>query len=629
MTTPDDQVPPTTPEPPAWEDTRATLGELFRTHTNPAPHAGEITPEAGMQPPVDPAPTEPRDAPPPERAPEPEATTPEPAAVVPAPASSEAAMPAAPDTAAKVSAPPPDAAPATVPPATVPAAAQLADPAPLPLPGPPASPGPAAGFTNDLEEEVFTPTAAPSGPQVGAVVDGYHLNEDLGRGWFTANDVSSGPSLDVYVRPDPLWSELRPHRTLPRTRRVGNVHVLEPVEGDALGVPMAVPVAYRHLTDLARLLYAAEKQGFAVTDLDPAALVVAQDGLKFRFPPRVARLGSVPEPVLREGYTPPEVLAGQAVQANAGVYLLGALLYSWLTGHALPVEGASPAVLGGVTAAGVPQLLNQWLAPAATRPGPAQVLEALKAKTTAPLPAYQVAATTTVGLNPDRPTNEDSYGFTWHQVDADGFPEQQLRAVVSDGMGGMAAGEVASRAAVRAFLNSAAPQITDMVWEANAAVLNGMAGRDGGCTISAVIVQGDGMQLGHVGDSRAYALQGGTLRQISKDHSYVAAMIASGQMTPEEAQHSPDRNKVLRSLGSVRQPQPNYVFTLPEPLQLAPGDRVLLVSDGVWGEVPDATIEALMVQERRPQAVTDRLIELALEAGAPDNATALLIERVK
>jgi serine/threonine protein phosphatase PrpC len=105
-------------------------------------------------------------------------------------------------------------------------------------------------------------------------------------------------------------------------------------------------------------------------------------------------------------------------------------------------------------------------------------------------------------------------------------------------------------------------------------------------------------------------------------------MVASGQMTPEEAQDSPERNKVLRSLGSLRVPQANYVQTLDEPLDLAVGDRVLLVSDGVWGEVPDSVLTPLL--ETLPlQALVDRLIALALEAGAPDNATALAVERVK
>lgn len=506
-------------------------------------------------------------------------------------------------------------------PALMPTPAPVA-PTPTPTPSP-------AGVSDDLEEEILTPTAPAQGPQAGAVVDGYHLNEDLGRGWFTANEVTSGPSLDVYVRPDPLWALLLPHKMLPRSKQVGGLHVLEPVLGDRITPPLPAPLALKYATELARLLFALEKQGYAVTDLDPDALRVTPDGLKLRLPPRVAKLGQPSEPVLREGFTPPEVLEGKPVSATSGVYLLGALLYQWLTGRTLGLEGASLTVLGGVSTAGMPQLLNQMLAPEHKRLTPTELLDMLKTRASGGLPAYQVAATTTVGLNPDRPTNEDSYGFNWHQVDADGYPEQVLRAVVSDGMGGMAAGEVASRAAVQAFLNSGKDNIVEMVWDANAAVLDAMQGRDGGCTISAVEVRRDKLELGHVGDSRAYVYQGGELHQISKDHSYVAAMVASGQMTPEEALNSPDRNKVLRSLGSLRQPQPHYVHTLDTPLTLHVGDRVILMSDGVWGEVHDDTIAGMLKDEKNLQAVTDQLIDLALQAGAPDNATALVIERVK
>lgn len=687
MTNPEDPTPATTPETPAhWEETRSTLSEIFQGK----PAAVPETPEPAAPGPDKPEPGVVQEVPAPAEQPV-EAATFEPvkgdpaalaetapaATVVPvsepvmptaeiapeavksetlAPAVAEApvaekpvvvepgvkvapTLPVQTETPAPQAEPPKGVTPpeAVVPPVaspTTPPEPETAPASPLPVAAPPAKPQPtptppSTGFSDDLEEEVFAPTAPVQGPQAGAVVSGFHLNEDLGRGWFTANEVTSGPSRDVYVKPDPQWAALLPHRLLPRTSRVGDLYVLEPVEGERLTTPMPTLAALKHLGDLARLLFALEKQGYAVTDLDPTAMRVTPDGLKLRFPPRVAKLDTVSEPVLREGFTPPEVLEGKSVQPQTGVYLLGALLYGWLTGRSVPPEGVSPAMLGGVPAAGMPQLLNQMLAPVGKRLTPSALLDVLKAKTTATMPAYQVAATTTVGLNPDRPTNEDSYGFTWRQIDADGSPEQVLRAVVSDGMGGMAAGEVASRAAVEAFLNSNKTTLTDMVWDANSAVLDAMQGRDGGCTISAVEVQGDRVQLGHVGDSRAYFYRGSELEQISKDHSYVAAMVASGQMTAEEALSSPDRNKVLRSLGSVRQPQVNYVHTLPEPLTMHLGDRVLLVSDGVWGEVPDSILKDLLGGERNLQAVTDKLIDLALQAGAPDNATALLIERVK
>jgi serine/threonine protein phosphatase PrpC len=492
--------------------------------------------------------------------------------------------------------------------------------------------------TGELEEETYAPTVAVHGPQAGAVISGYHLNQDLGRGWFSANAVGAGPSVDVYVRPEPLWAGLRPHRLLPRPTQVGDLWVLAPNQGTPLTVPLDPATAQAHLTELARLLFALEKQGYAVTDLDPASIQLTGEGLKLRTPPQVARLGEAVLPTLRDSFTPPEVQEGQPAQAKSGVYLLGALFFQWMTGRSLPAEGPSSIILAGIRASGVPQLLSGMLAPLPQRLTPTELLAALKTAATR-LPVYQLAAATDIGLNPERPTNEDSYGFVWRQTGQHGGGELILRAVVSDGMGGMAAGEVASQAAVRAFLGSeatgpegsalAGSALEARVWEANAAVLTDMQGRDGGCTLTGVEIHGTRLQLGHVGDTRAYVAQGGEVQQLSKDHSYVAAMVASGQMTPEEAQVSPERNKVLRSLGSLRAAQDNYVQVLPEPLELPVGSRVLLVSDGVWGEVPPPTLHDLLLHEPSLQGLVDRLIELSLESGAPDNVTALVIERVR
>lgn len=509
-------------------------------------------------------------------------------------------------------------------------------PAAEPLGGPePVVDAPTAGLsefssftTGELEEETYAPTVLLQGPQAGEVVSGYQLNQDLGRGWFSANALGAGPSVDVYVRPQPLWAGLRLHRLLPRVTPVGDLWVLAPTEGTPLILPVDPDAARAYLTDLARLLFALEKQGYAVIDLDPLSVQLTREGVKLRLPPQVARLGEAAQPTLRDNFTPPEVQEGQPADAKSGVYLLGALFFQWLTGRPLPTDGPSSIVLAGVNASGVPQLLSGMLAPLPQRLTPTELLAALRAAS-ARLPVYQLAAATDIGLNPERPTNEDAYGFVWHQTGQHGGGAVTLRAVVSDGMGGMAAGEVASQAAVRAFLGSEAPTLEAQVWEANAAVLADMQGRDGGCTLTGIEICGTQLQLGHVGDTRAYLAQGGAVRQLSKDHSYVAAMVASGQITPEEAQVSPERNKVLRSLGSLRAAQDNYVQVFPEPLEVPVGSRVLLISDGVWGEVLPDVLHDLLLHEPSLQGVVDRLIELSLASGAPDNATALVIERVR
>jgi protein phosphatase len=295
----------------------------------------------------------------------------------------------------------------------------------------------------------------------------------------------------------------------------------------------------------------------------------------------------------------------------------------------------------GISLAGVPQALNQLLAPVGERPTPQQALALLKSLSAPPLPVLEVGAATSVGLNPDRPYNEDAFAYRLERVQAHANHTLLLRACVADGMGGMAAGERASQAAVETFVAPAPPHPLDdpqaqadwavrLVWEANAAVLQALGGRDGGCTISALLLVGARYALAHVGDTRAYSWSGQGLRQISRDHSLVGAMLASGMITPEEAQGHPDRNKVLRSLGSLRQPQEGYVDGLLEgpTASLAPGEALLLVSDGVWGEVSDHRMAEILSGSPTPQAAAQALVAAALEAGAPDNATALIVRRV-
>jgi protein phosphatase len=135
-----------------------------------------------------------------------------------------------------------------------------------------------------------------------------------------------------------------------------------------------------------------------------------------------------------------------------------------------------------------------------------------------------------------------------------------------------------------------------------------------------------------VGDTRIYLWRQGQLRQLTRDHSLVAALVTSQMITREEAMRHPDRNQVLRSLGSLRQPQEGYVETLEATTgqlsaTLELGEALLLVSDGVWGEVSEAQMAQILNQAESSQAAAEALVQRALEAGAPDNATALIVRR--
>jgi protein phosphatase len=204
---------------------------------------------------------------------------------------------------------------------------------------------------------------------------------------------------------------------------------------------------------------------------------------------------------------------------------------------------------------------------------------------------------------------------------------------VADGMGGMAAGEVASNIVVAALapldedvtgsdlidalkdsISAANQQLRDAV-EGNPA-LEGM-----GTTLTAMLFGGSRIGLVHVGDSRAYVLRDGELAQITRDDTYVQMLVDEGRITPDEATTHPQRSLLTRALDG-RDIDPEFSVR-----EARAGDRYLLCSDGLSGVVSTETMaEALSLPE--PREAADRLIALALRGGGPDNITCIVADIV-
>ena len=217
-----------------------------------------------------------------------------------------------------------------------------------------------------------------------------------------------------------------------------------------------------------------------------------------------------------------------------------------------------------------------------------------------------------------REHNEDSYLVN--------FP----LFAVADGMGGHAAGEVASTIAVsslaEAGLTKPDPDALGAAIEAaNIAVLDGVERGIGcpgmGTTCTAVIIDGTRMAVGHVGDSRAYLLHEGKLLRVTHDHSFVEELVEAGEITPEEARVHPSRSIITRALGSERSMRADSFL-----VDVTLGDRILLCSDGLSSMISDDVIEEAMVTSPAPQACADRLVDLALGAGGLDNVTCIVID---
>jgi protein phosphatase len=238
-----------------------------------------------------------------------------------------------------------------------------------------------------------------------------------------------------------------------------------------------------------------------------------------------------------------------------------------------------------------------------------------------------VAARTDVGRI--RAGNEDS-------LYADTTPSRGL-FIVADGMGGHAAGEVASAMAVQIIAREldglAEPDAAGVarmdraLREANRAIYERTtreSDKQGMGTTASVLVVGAGAYLiGQVGDSRVYRLREGALEQLTRDHSYVQEQVDAGLLTPEQAKYHPYSNVITRCVGANASVEPD-VFAG----DVRPGDVFLLASDGLTGMVDDRRLQQLLGSRAAPARVVDALIAEANGRGGLDNITAILVQVV-
>jgi serine/threonine protein phosphatase PrpC len=219
--------------------------------------------------------------------------------------------------------------------------------------------------------------------------------------------------------------------------------------------------------------------------------------------------------------------------------------------------------------------------------------------------------------------------------------------VVADGLGGHAAGEVASEEAVyniRGWVRRERPKVESLITDpydvdqqnvaeqilrgaiqAATYLIHSMAEFDEtkagmGTTTSVLMLLGRVAVIGQVGDSRIYLARDGQIAQITDDHTLIAAQIREGMLTPEEARYAPHRNVITRAVGSHE-----YVEVDTRVVETIPGDRFLLCSDGLHGyvEEPDEILPLLSLPVEK---VTQRLIDIANTRGGKDNITAIVVE---
>ncbi len=213
-----------------------------------------------------------------------------------------------------------------------------------------------------------------------------------------------------------------------------------------------------------------------------------------------------------------------------------------------------------------------------------------------------------------------------------GYAGPRLLAI-ADGMGGQAAGEVASSEVISTLvtLDDDVPS-SDILTSLGAAVqrandqLRMMVEEDPqlegmGTTLTALLWTGQRLGLVHVGDSRAYLLRDGVLTQITQDHTWVQRLVDEGRITEEEATTHPQRSLLMRALGSGDHVEPDLSIR-----EVRAGDRYLICSDGLSGVVSHQTMEDTLASYQGPQETVQELIQLALRGGGPDNITVIVAD---
>ena len=386
------------------------------------------------------------------------------------------------------------------------------------------------------------------------------------------------------------------------------------------------------------------RRALRLNDICPESIAIAKDGrLKLTGLDYVSNDNELQsEPIFNDGYTAPEIYRGKKVDKRADIFSAGALLYTWLTGSRIPSESWREE--GGPVQFYPPHVVTPRLENAIRRAvafSPAERfpnIDEFKAELIALGASVRLRAAAMTDVGRVREHNEDSVLAIEYTRESMLDPAEEHLYVVADGMGGAEAGEVASAIAVetiRAYIEgklesgtaaNGAFLLASALEEANSRIIEYVAShpesRGMGSTGVCALVTPTNAALAWVGDSRAYVMEGPTLRQVTKDHSLVQRLVEIGQITAEEARTHEHKNVITRSLGA-RQSGPAGAEALA--LKLKRGDKLMLCSDGLTAHVEDDQIHDILGRHHDPYEAARELIVAANAGGGTDNISVVVV----
>ena len=386
------------------------------------------------------------------------------------------------------------------------------------------------------------------------------------------------------------------------------------------------------------------QQGYAHLDIAPDNIIVHENKVKLLMSGRSRKLGTVyGEYLTTDGYSAPELYneKHESVDNRSDIYSIGALLYTLLTNKVL--AGSSPLeVVTNVREPEIARILLNCLAvnPQSRYKTADELADKLVEYVSRAKTNFKFHAATISDVGMIRHNNEDCSLILDLTVLRESQTESSSLYVVTDGMGGEQAGEVASNKAIaeipRAIWDSlstdTAADFNDVVREAieraNEEIY--LLSRDNpalfsmGTTLTLGLRIGKELYIGHVGDSRAYLIREGEIIRLTEDHSVIAGLVKSGIITPEEAKSHPERGKIFRFLGN----SPSIlVDKLTEgELILQDGDILILCTDGLVNNVADNELLAYATRSSTVYKACYDLVALANERGGDDNITVIIVK---